>query len=104
MTYWFTFMKSGRRKPFHQSCPCLKTMPAADVIETWSTDHGVYGDHGAESIHKIFNLLQRTHCSMKPARRRLEKMLKEHYRLVHPDKKASKPVIMKGKRHPEGEN
>ena len=60
---------------------------AADSIETWSTGHGVYGEHGAESIHKVFNLLQRTYCPMQPATRRLQSMLKEHYKLVHPDAK-----------------
>ena len=76
---------------------------AADFIETWSTGHGVYGEHGAESIHTVFNLLQRTYCSMQPATRRLQSMLKEHYRLVHPDAKALKPVIIKRKRN-LGEN
>ena len=76
---------------------------AADFIETWSTGHGVYGEHGAEFIHKVFNLLQRTYCSMQPATRRLQSMLKEHYRLVHPDAKALKPAIIKRKRH-LGEN
>ena len=76
---------------------------AADFIETWSTGHGVYGEHGAESIHKVFNLLQPTYCSMQPATRRLQSMLKEHYRLGNPDVKALKPVI-KRKRNPEGEN
>ena len=34
---------------------------AAEFIETWSSSgHGVYEEHGAESIHKIFKLLQRT--------------------------------------------
>ena len=64
MAYWFTFVKIG----FH----------AADFIETWSSGHGVYGQHGAESIHKIFWLLQRTYCSMQPATRRLQSVLKEH--------------------------
>ena len=73
---------------------------AADFIETWPTGHGVYGEHGAD---KVFNLLQRTYCSMQPATRRLQSMLKEHYRLVHPDAKALKPVIIKRKRH-LGEN
>ena len=50
---------------------------AGDFIETWSTGHGVYGEHGAESIHKVFNLLQRTYCSMQPATRHLQSMLKE---------------------------
>ena len=40
---------------------------------------------------------------MQPATRRLQNMLKEHYRLVHPDAKALKPVIIKRKRH-LGEN
>ena len=72
--------------------------------ETLSTGHGVYGEHGAESIHKVFNLLQRTYCSIKPATRHLQSMLKEHYRLIHPDAKALKPVIIKKKWNPEGEN
>ena len=77
---------------------------AAVFIETWSTGHGVNGEHGAESIHKIFNLLQQTYCSIQPAMRRLQSLLKEHYRLIHPDAKALKPAIIKRKRNPEGEN
>ena len=57
---------------------------AADFIESSSPGQGVYGEHGAESIHKIFRLLQRTYCPI-------------HYRLVHPDAKALKPVILKRK-------
>ena len=49
---------------------------AADFIETWSSPgHGV---HGAESIHKIFRLLQRTYCSMQTATIRLQSMLKKN--------------------------
>ena len=71
---------------------------AADFLETWSSPgHGVYGEHGAESIHKMFRLLQRAYCSMQPSMIRLQSMLKEHYRLVHPEAKALKPVILKGK-------
>ena len=40
---------------------------AAEFIETWSSSgHGVYEEHGGESIHKIFKLLQRTNWSMQP--------------------------------------
>ena len=35
---------------------------------------------------------------------RLQSMLKEYYRLVHPDAKALKPVILRRKWHPKGEN
>ena len=52
---------------------------AADFIERSSLGHGVYGEHGAESIHKIIKLLQRTYCSiMQPATIRLQSMLKKN--------------------------
>ena len=71
---------------------------AADFIERSSPGHGVYREHGAESIHKIFRLLQRTYCSMQPATIRLQSMLKkEHYRLVDPAAKALKLAILKRK-------
>ena len=51
---------------------------AVDFIERSAPDHGVYGEHGAESIHKIFRLLQRTYCSMQPATIRRRSMLKKN--------------------------
>ena len=70
----------------------------ADFLETWTLPgHDVYGEHGAEPIYKIFRLLQSTYCSMQPARIRLQSMLKEHYRLVHLEVNALKPVILKRK-------
>ena len=79
---------------------------AADFIERSSPGHGdgVYGEHGAESIHKIFRLLQRSYCSMQPAMIRQQIILKEHYRLVHPDAKAMKTAILKRKCHLKSEN
>ena len=50
---------------FHENRP-KETIPpklhmlkdhSADFIETCSTGHGVYGEHGAESIHEVFNSL-----------------------------------------------
>ena len=54
---------------------------AVDFIGTWSSPgHGVHGEEGAESIHKIFRLLQRAYCSMQPATIRLQsKLKKENY-------------------------
>ena len=72
----------------------------ADFIERSSPPgHGVYGEHGAESIHKIFRLLQRAHCSIQPATIRLQSLIKKNIiaRLVHPDANALKPVILKRK-------
>ena len=51
---------------------------AADFIETWSSPgHGVYGEQGAESINKIFRLLQKTYFSLQPPIIRLQSMLKK---------------------------
>ena len=53
---------------------------AADFIKRSWPGHsdGVYGEHGSESVHKIFRLLQRTYCSMQPATIRLQSMLKKN--------------------------
>ena len=52
---------------------------AEDFLESLSSPgHGVYGERGAEFIHKIFRLLQSTYCSMQPATIRLQSMPKEH--------------------------
>ena len=77
---------------------------ATDFIETWSTGHAVYGEHGAKSVHKVFNLLQWTYYSMQPVMRKLQSMLKEYCRLVQPGAKALKPVIINRKRHSEAGN
>ena len=37
---------------------------AADFMERWSKGHGIYGEQGAESIHKVFNVLGRTYSSI----------------------------------------
>ena len=70
---------------------------AADFMERWSTGHGIYGEQGAESIHKVFNILRRTYSSIQPASKRLESMMNEHLRLVHPDAKSPKPEIKRRK-------
>ena len=80
MTYWFTFAKNGQRKPFNQVCICSKTMQQISFIGIWSSPgHGVYGEQGAKSIHKILRLLQRAYCSMQPATTRLQSMLKKEH-------------------------
>ena len=47
-------------------------------------------EQGGESIHHEFNQLKTTYCRMQPASRRLESMLQEHYRRIHPESKAVK--------------
>ena len=66
---------------------------AADFMERQSTVHGIYGGQGAESIHKVFNILRRTCLSVQPSFKRLEIMMKEHFCLVHPETKSLKPEM-----------
>ena len=90
---------------FHQHWPNDTIPPklhlledhAADFMERWSTGHGIYGEQGVESIHKVFNILRRTYSSIQPASKRLESMINEHLRLVHPDAKSLKPEIKRRK-------
>ena len=81
LTYWFTVANIGQKKPFHQLCISLSDMfedHEADFIERSLPGHGVYREYGAESIHEISRLLHRTYCSMQPAMRRLQSMLKKN--------------------------
>ena len=64
---------------FHQHWP-KDTIPpklhlleghAADFMERWSTGNGIYGEQGAESIHKVFNILRHTYSSIQAASKRL---------------------------------
>ena len=71
---------------------------AADFMESWQAGHGIYGEHGAESIHKVFNTLKRTYCSIPSATSRLNSMLKEHFCRVHPDAQKLRPDPIHRKR------
>ena len=51
---------------------------AADFLERSLPVHGVFGEHDAESIHKIFKLLQRTYCLIMQPAIRLQSMLKKN--------------------------
>ena len=100
MTYWFTVAKTGQTKTFHQICICLKAMQQISlVLGHRLPGHGVYGEQDAESIHKLFRLLQRAYCSMQAATICLQVMLKKNIiaRLVHPGAKALKSGIIKRK-------
>ena len=62
--------------------------------------HGVYGEHSAESIHKIRNLQVTAKNILLNATSHdtsAEYAKKEHYILVHPDAKALRFVILKKK-------
>ena len=81
MTYWFTVAKTGKSKPFHQISTCSKTTQQISLTCS-SPVHGVYGEHGAEFIHKMFRLLQITYCPMQPVTIRLQGMLKKEHSIL----------------------
>ena len=62
---------------------------ATDFVEKWKTGFGMYGEQGGESIHNEFNQLKITYCRMQTASRRLQSMLQEHYKSIHPESKAA---------------
>ena len=73
ITYWFTVANHSTnlayaRRPYSRFH--WKVM-----AWSWCLWHG---EHGTESIHKIFRLLQRTYCLMQPAMMRLQSMLKNN--------------------------
>ena len=59
-------------------------------VKSGRLDSVLYREQGGESIHNEFNQLKTTYCQMQPASRRLESMLQEHYRRIHPESKAVK--------------
>ena len=81
MTYWFTIAKTGKRKPFQQISTCSKTTQQISLTRS-SPVHGVYGEHAAESIHKIFWLLEITYCPMQPVTICLQGMLKKEHSIL----------------------
>ena len=61
------------------------------------------GEHGAESVHKHFNILGRTHHGIPNSVERLKYMLKEHQLHTAPANVAARPPIRKRKltTHPD---
>ena len=55
-----------------------------DFIRNWRVGTGMLGEQGAESIHTIFNQLERTYGSMKNGVERLKSMVTEHMRQTCP--------------------
>ena len=79
-TYFSFFAIIGLMIPFLQLH--LLEDHAVDFMKRWSTGHGIYGEQGAESIYKVFNILKHNYSSIQPASKRLESMMNEHFRLV----------------------
>ena len=62
-----------------------------DFIRWWRVGMGMLGEQGAESIHTIFNQLERTYGNMTHGVERLKSMVTEHYRQVCPENVVRQP-------------
>ena len=82
--------QSGLIELFLQNFICLKTMLEILLKSGRLGSVCLYGEQGGESIHNEFNQLKITYFWMQLASRRLESMLQEHYRRIHPESKAVK--------------
>ena len=56
-------------------------MHAVTFMRRWGGGFGLYGEQGAQNIHHLMIYIDRTHARMKPDRKRLKSMMKEH---LHP--------------------
>ena len=70
---------------------------AVIFIKRWQNGFGLYWEQGAESIYPTFNKLFQTYCTVKPLRRRLECVMKEHLTRIYPEARSYKPSITKRK-------
>ena len=64
-----------------------------DFISKWKVGFGIYGEQGGEALHSEFNRLNRYYCAMKPNWKRLKCIMKEHYRLIHPEARTLNPKL-----------
>ena len=55
-----------------------------EFIRQWKVGLGLLAEQGAESIHTVFNQLERTYSSMPNKVERLKSMVTEHHRQTHP--------------------
>ena len=90
----------------HSFMKCYReTFPKASVIvkmhiledhmvgwmNKWKVGFGLMGEQGVESIHGVFNQLQREYCNVRNGPQRCQAMMEEHHRRCHPTNKQLVP-------------
>ena len=70
-------------------------------IEKWRVGCGMLGEQGAESIHKYFNVLERTYCSIPDRLQRLKQKVIEHHLHTSPTLADVRPAPAKRRRKTE---
>ena len=69
-----------------------------DFISKWKVGFGIYGEQGGEAVHSEFNTLRRNYCAVGSNLNRLQYMMNEHYRPIHPEARNLKAKIKPLKR------
>ena len=67
-------------------------------MRRWHWSLGLHGEQGAESIHNVFNNLERTYCAIRNPLKRMKCMLKEHQLQVSPSTAQLEPTVVKRKK------
>ena len=69
-----------------------------EFIQHGKVGMGMLGEQGAESIHTIFNQLDRTYVNITNGVQRLKSMMTEHYRQICPENVIGQPPPTKRKK------
>lgn len=88
---------------FREKFPTASVTPKMHLLEdhvipwlsTWRLGLGFHGEHGAESIHAVFNELGRRYCKIRNPLTRLHYMMKEHHLAQCPHATALRPAAKK---------
>ena len=70
-------------------------------MEKWRVGCGLLGEQGAESVHKFFNILERTYSSIPDKLQRLKQKVVEHNLHTSPKLVEACPVPAKRRRKTE---
>ena len=56
----------------------------AEWMEKWHWTPGFHGEQGAESIHRVFDQLERTYSSVRNPKDQLRRIMEDHHLQIHP--------------------
>lgn len=68
-------------------------------MQKWQWALGLHGEQGAESVHNIFNSLERTYCAIRNPVDRMKCMLHEHHLQTSAHTAPLQPSAAKRKKH-----
>ena len=73
-------------------------------MQQWHCSPGFHSEQGIESIHDVFNNLERTFACITSSKEQMIKVLQEHHRQIHPENLAQQPVVPKKRKVQASQN